>query len=145
VGQPAFGFGFVENTFYPTLSFGFAVITRDRFGRKVRMIKMSWDYLLFTRTRLDGKLTVGPNLATSLSVGWNFTKNDKTAHWLALGIGNVATHYGKNVNDTYFRGNTLRIFASFDVSNNVSLQPELFLTDNYKNLIYGLRLNYRLP
>jgi hypothetical protein len=142
---PGIGFGFVADAFYPALNLSVGAIFRDRYGRKNHMIKLTTDYMLFTRKRLDGNLTVGTNLGTSLSYAKNFSKNSPNSLWVAFGVGIVSNRYGNNVNDTYFRGGTMRIFASFDLRNNFSIVPEMFLTDNVTNMIYGLRLNYTLP
>jgi|GEM_PF-4705943 len=146
IGQAGIGFGFVSDAFYPTLGTSVALIFRDRFGRKNHMVKLNLDYMLFNRKLPDGNPTVASNLATSLSYGWNFAKSSGGDRWVALGIGAVSNQSSGNIiNDKYFRGNTMRVFASFDLINNFSLIPELFLTDNVNNKIYGLRLNFTLP
>ncbi|GHN01153.1 hypothetical protein WSM22_26420 [Cytophagales bacterium WSM2-2] len=143
--HPAVGFGFVSDAFYPSFTLGLAAIFRDRYGRKNHMIKLSEDYLLFTRRRLDGKLTVGPNMGISLSYGANYAKNSVSPLWMTVGVGVISNHRNNTAYDTYFRGNTMRIFASFDVRNNFTIIPEMFLTDDVSNQIYGLRLNFNLP
>lgn len=142
VSEPSIGFGFISDSFYPLFKpISFTIVHRDRFGRKNLRIKLDQGYMFLTRKRLDGKTTLNLVDDTSLSLGWNLEKNNSSIRWFDLGIGVL----NSNNDQTYFRGNTLRFFLSYDAGNNFSLTPEFYLTDNVTNALGGLRLNYKFP
>jgi hypothetical protein len=132
------GFGYLQNRFYPELNISIAVYRGNHFNQIRQKIGVDLQNLFFTSTNSDGKLSSDINTFLSLSYGRNFSKANQRQRWTTLGAGFLVKQNGD-----MFQGNTAKFYFQTDIgSSKLNLVPELYLTDNFKKAILGIKLNY---
>jgi hypothetical protein len=110
---------------------------RDHFGRKNIRTSLVWDNMLFTEKPVEG-YQLNINSFLSLSFEKNFNTKTKSPQWLGIGAGFLVRKNGD-----YFTGNTMKFFIIHEMENRrISLQPEFYLTDDFKKFAFGMTMKY---
>ena len=131
------GVGLLQEKWYPEFNFSTALYFSNRFKPYHHRFMFNYDLKLFSGARENGDHYLAPATFLSFSYGINFAKDNP--RWTALGVGYLV----HNKTDL-FQGKTLRIFLETDIgSQKLNIVPELFLTDDFKKPMFGLKLNYR--
>lgn len=131
------GVGLLQEKWYPEFNFSTALYFSNRFKPYHQRFMFNYDLKLFSGVNEDGDHYLAPATFLSFSYGMNFAK--EKPRWTALGIGYLV----HNKTDL-FQGKTLRIFLETDIgSQKLNIVPELFLTDDFKKPMFGVKLNYR--
>jgi hypothetical protein len=131
------GFGNLQNKFYPELNISVAVYRGNHFNQIRQKFGIDLQSQFFTTTNNDGRLS-NDNTFLSLSYGRNFSKANQRQRWTTLGAGLLVKQNG----DIY-QGNTAKFYFQTDIGNSkLNLVPELYLTDNFKKALLGIKLNY---
>jgi hypothetical protein len=132
------GFGYLQNKFYPELNLSVAIYRGNHFNQIRQKIGVDLQSLFFTSTNSDGKLSSDINTFLSLSYGRNFSRANQRQRWTTLGAGFLVKQNGD-----MFQGNTAKFYFQTDIgSSKLNLVPELYLTDNFKKALLGIKLNY---
>lgn len=132
------GFGLLQNKFYPELNVSVAMYRGNHFNQLRNKIGVDLQSLFFTSTNSDGKLSTDINTFLSLSYGRNFSKANQRQRWTSLGVGLLVKQNGG-----FFQSNTAKIYFQTDIgSSKLNVVPELYLTDNFKKALLGIKLNY---
>lgn len=131
------GVGLLQEKWYPEFNFSTALYFSSRFNPFRHRFMFTYDLKLFSQTNEFGDHSLAPATFLSFSYGINFAK--EKPRWTALGVGYLA-HNRSDI----FKGKTLRIFLETDIgSQKLNIVPELFLTDDFKKPMFGVKLNYR--
>jgi hypothetical protein len=131
------GFGNLQNKFYPELNVSVVVYRGNHFNQMRQKFGIDLQSQFFTTTNNDGRLS-NDNTFLSLSYGRNFSKANQRQRWTTLGAGLLIKQNG----DIY-QGNTAKFYFQTDIGNSkLNLVPELYLTDNFKKGLIGIKLNY---
>lgn len=131
------GVGLLQEKWYPEFNFSTALYFSSRSNPYRHRFMFNYDLKLFSQTNENGGHSLAPATFLSFSYGLNFAKDNP--RWTALGVGYLA----HNKSDL-FQGKTLRIFLETDIgSQKLNIVPELFLTDDFKKSMFGVKLNYR--
>jgi hypothetical protein len=131
------GFGNLQNKFYPELNVSVVVYRGNHFNQMRQKFGIDLQSQFFTPTNNDGRLS-NDNTFLSLSYGRNFSKANQRQRWTTLGAGLLVKQNG----DIY-QGNTAKFYFQTDIGNSkLNLVPELYLTDNFKKGLIGIKLNY---
>ena len=132
------GLGYLQNKFYPELNLSVAIYRGNHFNQLRQKIGVDLQSLFFTSASNDGKLSSDINTFLSLSYGRNFSKANQRQRWTSLGAGFLVKQSGD-----IFQGNTAKFYFQTDIgSSKLNLVPELYLTDNFKKTLLGIKLNY---
>lgn len=129
------GLGYLGNNFYPELNLDVAIKFSRSSGVPKNKLIFSYNNLFFTERNAEGNYQVFPNSFISASFNRNIASKDKIS-WLGFGAGYLITNNG-----SYFKGNTMKFFISKSVGN-VRIIPELYLTDNLKTYVFGMKFNF---
>ncbi len=131
------GVGLFRDKLYPQLTLSLGITFRDHFGRKNIRTSFLWDNLFFAEKGTDGYLN-NVNSFLSLSFEKNFNTKTKSPQWFGIGAGLLTRRNGD-----YFKGNTAKIFIIHEMENRrISLQPEFYLTDDFKKFAFGMTMKY---
>jgi hypothetical protein len=98
---------------------------------------LHYELKLFTGQSPEGAYRSWPASFVSASYALNFRKD--RPRWGGVGAG-LMVH---NRSD-FFTGKTLKLFMESDIgSSKLNIIPELYLTNGYKQALFGLKLNYK--
>ncbi|MDD1443829.1 hypothetical protein MEO93_26480 [Dolichospermum sp. ST_sed3] len=136
VGTASAGLGYLGDKFYPELNLNVTLRFGGRFDPNNNKVTFSYNNLFLAEKSTDGSYNTHIN--SFISVAWNKNLNYRHEHPLWIGIG--AGYLIQNRGD-YFKGNTFKFFISKDVGN-VSITPELYMTDDFKKSLLGIKFNY---
>jgi hypothetical protein len=131
------GVGLFRDKLYPQLSLHLGLTFNDHFGRRNIRTSLVYDNLIFAEKIVEGYQT-NVNSFLSLSFEKNFNYKSKATQWTGIGAGFLVRKNGD-----YFTGNTAKIFIIHEMENRrISLQPEFYLTDDFKKFAFGMTLRY---
>ncbi len=131
------GVGIVRDQLYPEFNFATSFYLANRYKQNHQRISAHYELKLFTGRSLEGEYRSWPSSFVSVSYAMNFRKD--RPHWTGLGAGFMV-----NNKSDLFTGKTLKLFLESDIgSAKLNIIPELYLTDDYKTAIFGLKLNYK--
>jgi hypothetical protein len=132
------GLGFYQDKFYPELSVSTAILFRDRYNRARTKIEVNYSGLFFAERKTEGGFQTHVNSFLSLSYGKNFFGQSGDPHWTGIGAGLLVNKSGD-----YFKGKTLKLFFFNDIGNSrLQVIPEFYLTNDFKDFNYGIKLKY---
>lgn len=132
------GFGFLQNRFYPELNVSLAVYRGNHFNTLRQKIGLDMQTLFLSTTLDDGTITTDKNTFLSLTYGWNFAQANNRQRWSTFGAGLLVNRSGD-----YFTGKTAKFFFKTDIgSSKLNMVPELYLTNDFKKTLFGIKLNY---
>ncbi len=131
------GIGLIRDKFYPEFNFTTSFYFANRYKENHQRISALYELKLFTGRTTEGNYLSWPASFLSLSYAMNFSK-DRT-RWTGLGAGFLV----HNRSDL-FTGKTLKLFIESDIgSPKLNIVPEFYLTNDYKQAMFGLKLNYK--
>lgn len=131
------GVGLVRERFYPEFNFTLSLYLANRYKKSHQRISAHYELKLFTGRSSEGDYLSQPASFLSVSYALNFGTDHP--RWTGLGAGFLV----HNRSDL-FTGNTLKLFIESDLgSPKLNLIPELYLTDDYKQAVFGIKLNYK--
>ena len=132
------GAGIAGDRIYPEFNFTTAFYFSNRYKENHQRIALGYELKLFSGRTEEGEFRSRPASFLTLSYGMNFSK--ERPRWTALGVGYMVN----NRNDDLFSGKTLKLFLETDIgSPKLNIIPELYLTDDFKKSVFGLKLNYK--
>ena len=131
------GVGLVRDKFYPEFNFTTSFYFANRYKANHQRISAHYELKLFTGRSLEGEYRSWPSSFVSVSYAMNFQKD--RPRWTGLGAGFMV-----NNKSDLFTGKTLKLFLESDIgSSKLNIIPELYLTNDYKTAVFGLKLNYK--
>jgi hypothetical protein len=131
------GAGLAGDRFYPEFNFITALYLANRFTRNRQRIAAGYELKVFSGRTEENAFSVMPASFVTLSYGINF-RSDRP-RWTALGFG-----YMVHNRSDIFSGKTLKMYLESDIgSDKLNIVPELFLTDDFKKSVLGIKLNYK--
>lgn len=131
------GVGLLHDKLYPEFNFTTSFYFANRYRANFQRISAHYELKLFAAQNNEGDYRAFPASFLSLSYGLNFQKD--RPRWNAIGVGLLV-----NNKSDFFSGNTMKIFLETDIgSAKLNLIPELYLTDDYKKTLFGIKLNYK--
>jgi hypothetical protein len=131
------GVGIVRDQLYPEFNFATSFYLANRYKENHQRISAHYELKLFTGRSLEGEYRSWPSSFVSVSYAMNFRKDRPM--WTGLGAGFMV-----NNKSDLFTGKTLKLFLESDIgSSKLNIIPELYLTNNYKQALFGLKLNYK--
>jgi hypothetical protein len=131
------GVGIVRDQLYPEFNFNTSFYLANRYKQNHQRISAHYELKLFTGRSLEGEYRSWPSSFVSVSYAMNFQKD--RPRWTGLGAGFMV-----NNRSDLFTGKTLKLFLESDIgSSKLNIIPEIYLTDDYKTAIFGLKLNYK--
>jgi len=131
------GVGLYQDNFYPEFNFVTSFYFANRYKENHQRISAQYELKLFTGSSPEGEYKVRPASFVSISYAMNFSKD--RPRWTGLGIGLLA--YDRS---DFFSGKTMKLFLESDIgSPKLNIIPELYLTDDYRKAIFGIKLNYK--
>lgn len=135
--HPGAGVGLAGDRFYPEFNFITAFYLADRFIKNRQRIAAGYELKLFSGRTEENVFSVKPASFVTLSYGINF--NGERPRWTSLGFG-----YMVHNKSDIFSGKTIKIFLESDIgSSKLNIVPELYLTDDFKKSVFGIKLNYK--
>jgi hypothetical protein len=131
------GVGLVRDRFYPEFNFAMSFYLANRYKNNHQRISAHYELKLFTGQSSEGDYLSQPASFLSVSYALNFNKD--RPRWTGLGVG-FLVHNRSDI----FKGNTMKLFLETDIgSPKLNIIPELYLTDDFKEAIFGIKLNYK--
>ncbi|MBS1978799.1 MAG: hypothetical protein JST46_15615 [Bacteroidetes bacterium] len=136
MGRASAGLGYLADRFYPELNVDILLRLGGRYNRYNQSINFSYNNLFFTERGADGSYKT--NINSFVNVSWNKNLNYKgeNPQWIGFGAGYLIQNRG-----SYFKGNTVKFFITKYVGN-VMISPEMYLTDDLKSSLLGIKFNY---
>lgn len=135
--QVGAGVGLLRERFYPEANFTAGLYLANRYRQNFQRISAHYELKLFTARSPEGAYLSQPASFVSLSYALNFRQG--RPHWTGVGVGWLV----HNRSDM-FTGKTLKLFLESDIgSPKLNVIPELYLTNDYKQAVFGLKLNYK--
>ena len=131
------GIGLAADRFYPEFNFVTGLYLANRFQSNRQRIAAGYELKLFSGRSAENEFRSSPASFVTLSYGINF--QGKRPRWTALGLG-----YMIHNRSDIFTGKTMKIFLESDIgSEKLNIVPELYLTDNLRRSIFGIKLHYK--
>jgi hypothetical protein len=131
------GAGLLREKLYPEFNTTVSLYLANRYRENFQRFSAHYELKLFTGRSVEGRYLSQPASFVSLSYAVNFAKD--RPHWTGIGAGFLMHNRSE-----LFKGKTLKLFLESDIgSSKLNLIPELYLTDDYKEAILGLKLNYK--
>jgi len=131
------GVGLLQDKLYPEFNFTTSIYLANRYKENHQRISLHYELKLFTGKTLDGGYRTMPASFVSASYALNFRKD--RPHWSGIGAGLLV--YDRS---NFFTGKTLKLFLESDIgSSKLNIIPELYLTNDFKQALFGLKLNYK--
>lgn len=131
------GVGIAGDRIYPEFNGMVALYFANRFQSSRQRIAAGYELKLFSGRSEQNSFYYKPASFVTLSYGINF--NSKRPRWTAIGVG-----YLIHNRSDLFSDKTLKISLESDIgSDKLNIIPELYLTDDFKKSIFGMKLNYR--
>lgn len=135
--HPGAGVGIAGDHIYPEFNAAIAIYLANRFSDNRQRLAAGYELKLFPGRSDENGYYSKPASFGTLSYGVNF--NSKRPRWTVLGVG-----YMLHNRSDLFTGKTLKVFLESDIgSNKLNLVPELYLTDDFKKSVFGMKLNYK--
>lgn len=135
--HPGAGVGIAGDRLYPEFNFITAIYLANRFHNNRQRIAAGYELKLFSGRSEENVFHSRPASFVTLSYGINF--RGERPRWTALGVG-----YMVHNRSDMFTGKTLKLFLESDIgSEKLNLVPELYLTDDFKKSVLGIKLNYK--
>lgn len=135
------GLGVIRNKIYPELTGSLGFYLADRFNRHSHRIELSYASMYFADLRPESTYSNNISSFLSLSYSKNLGGKGQRPIWLGLGAGLKVQEAG---DFDFFTGKTMKIFLITDPgSAKFSVVPELYLTDDFKKSVFGVKLHYR--
>ncbi len=132
------GLGFLQDKFYPELNVSLAVYRGNHSNALRQKIGLDMQALFFSTKNGDGTITTDKNTFLSFTCGWNFASANNRQRWNTFGAGLLVNRSGD-----YFTGKTAKFFFKTDIgSSKLNIVPELYLTNDFKKTLFGIKLNY---
>ena len=130
------GIGLLGDKFYPELNPVVSLYFYDRFNRPNHKVTFLYNNQ-FLAERTGGGFSLRTNSFISLFWSKNINFKGGTPSWLGIGGGFLVRRSGD-----YYTGKTAKFFISKDLGSGISLTPEFYLTNDFKNFQTGIRLSY---
>ena len=131
------GVGLLRDRFYPEFNMTTSLYLANRYRQNFQRISAHYELKLFTDRSTEGAYLSQPASFISLSYALNFSP--ERPRWTGIGAGFLVHNRSE-----LFKGKTLKLFLETDIgSSKLNLIPELYLTDDYKEAIMGIKLNYK--
>lgn len=131
------GVGIAGDQFYPEFNGIVALYFANRFHNNRQRIAVGYELKLFSGRSEENTFRSRPASFATLSYGINFSGT--RPRWTALGVG-----YMIHNRSDMFSENTMKIFLESDIgSEKLNIVPELFLTDDFKKSVFGIKLHYK--
>ena len=135
--HPGAGVGIAGDQFYPEFNFITAIYLANRFQSNRQRIAAGYELKLFSGRTEENTFRSSPASFVTLSYGVNFSGT--RPRWTVLGVG-----YMVHNRSDIFTGKTLKVFLESDIgSEKLNIIPELYLTDDFKKSVFGIKLNYK--
>jgi hypothetical protein len=133
--SPSAGFGFVQDKFYPELNASTMIVRYNRFRKAHLKYGVVYNNLFFTE-RTSESFHLQTNSFVGLMISKNFSKENGS--WVGLGISYLIRNRGN-----YFEDKTIKISLVNEMRNSrVDIVPELYLTNDFKKPVFGIKMNY---
>jgi hypothetical protein len=130
--------GVFRDKVYPEVFFKAATYFSDRFGTNRQRLELTYDLSFFSERKAEGGYATFTNSFVSFSYSRNFRRTGE-ARWTGLGVGYLVRSSGD-----YFQGKTAKIFFETSLGHpKLNLIPELYLTDDFKKAVFGMKLTYK--
>lgn len=131
------GVGLLQDKFYPEFNFTTSFYLANRYKQYHQRISAHYELKLFSGRSPEGAYRSWPASFVSVSYALNFAKDHP--NWTGIGAGFLV----HNRSDL-FTGKTMKLFLETNIgSPKLNIIPELYLTDDYKRALYGIKLNYK--
>lgn len=131
------GVGLVRDRFYPEFNFTTSFYLANRHKENHQRISAHYELKLFTGRSPEGEYRSQPASFLSVSYALNFRAD--RPRWTGLGVGFLV-----NNRSDLFTGKTMKLFLESDIgSPKLNIIPELYLTNDFKQALFGLKLNYK--
>ncbi len=135
--HPGAGVGLAGDRFYPEFNFITAVYLANRFSNNRQRIAAGYELKLLSGRTEENAFSVKPASFVTISYGINFS--GERPRWTVLGLG-----YMVHNKSDIFSGKTMKVFLESDIgSDKLNIIPELYLTDDFKKSVFGIKLNYK--
>lgn len=135
--HPGAGVGIAGDRIYPEFNGMVAIYLANRFSNNRQRIAAGYELKLFSGRSEENAFRSRPASFATLSYGINFNSN--RPRWTAIGVG-----YLIHNRSDFFSEKTLKIFLESDIgSDKLNIVPELYLTDDFKKSVFGMKLNYK--
>ena len=135
--QGGAGVGLLRERLYPELNVTTSLYLANRYKENHQKLSAHYELKFFTSRSAEGTYLSRPASFLSFSYALNFRPG--RPRWTGIGAGWLI----HNRSDM-FTGKTLKLFLESDIgSSKLNLIPELYLTNDYKKAIFGLKLNYK--
>jgi hypothetical protein len=128
------GSGWVKNTFVSDINFrlglGFA-----RRGMIRNIYSAGWDMMYDFSESNDNRFY---QLNHFVSLGWehNFSNSPMEDKWYGFSVGYLVKRNGD-----FFKENTFRVSVKKKINDTISLKPELYFNDAFRNIYPGIRVS----
>jgi hypothetical protein len=133
------GIGLLGNKFFPEFNLATGLFLTDHFRFYSQRIEFTYNNMILAEQKMEGGFSTHVNSFLSLSYSRNFNRKSGQPRWVGLGTGYLIRNKGN-----YFQGTTMKFFMTLDIlSDKVNLVPELYLTNDLKKGMFGVKLNYR--
>lgn len=135
--HPGVGAGMLRDRFYPELNFTLSLYFSNRYRENVHRFSALFETKIFTGQSPEGDYRSWP--ASFVSFSYAFNAHRRNTRWTGIGVGFLT-----NNRSDLFTGKTLKLFFESDIgSPKLNIVPELYLTNDYKQSILGVKLNYK--
>lgn len=135
--HPGAGIGLLRERLYPEFNFALSLYMASRYKENHQRLSAHYELKFFTSRSSDGDYRSESSAFISASYARNFRKEG--ARWTGLGAGWMV--YNRS---DLFKGKTLKLFFESDIgSPKLNIIPELYLTNDFKQSVFGVKLNYK--
>lgn len=128
------GSGWVKNTFVSDINFRFG-LGFSRKGMMKNIYAIDWNMMYDFSESNENKYF---ELNHFISAGWehNFSNSPLEDKWYGFSFGYLVKR-----NNDFFKENTFRISVKKKINDTISLKPELYFNDFFKNIYPGIRVS----
>jgi hypothetical protein len=131
------GAGLFRDNLYPELNFSTALYFANRHNVLRQRIEVGYELKFFSGSTSEGKYDMLTNAFVNLSYSRNFSTTRN--RWTGLGVGYLVESKGG-----IYEGKTMKFFLESDIGNSkINLVPEFYLTNDFKDFNFGLKLQYK--
>jgi hypothetical protein len=131
------GVGVFQDNVYPELNFSTALYFNNRFGVVRQRIMLEYELKFFSGKDTEGNYQTLTNSFLSLSYSRNFKPG--RPRFFGAGVG-----YLLNSKGSIYNGKTMKFFLESDIGHpKINLVPEFYLTNDFKEFAFGLKLGYK--
>ena len=128
------GSGWVKNTFVSSLDFKLGVGFSKK-GIMKNIYFIEWNIMYDFSESSDNKFFEENHF---ISLGWEYNSSDSPLedNWFSFSIGYLAIR-----NNDFFKENTFRLSYKKRINDIISVKPELYFNDFFKNVYPGIRFS----